>query len=79
MSYYIYAKPETVQVTYKTDYYKQIMKLIWTAILLVSNVNNALVICAWCLDITIPTWLCVALLINLIVSYKAWEVINECN
>lgn len=77
MSYYIYAKPETFQMTYKVNYYKALMRLIWVLILLVSNLNNVLGVCVWWLNISVPTWLCVALLMNLIVSFISAEVLSE--
>lgn len=77
MSYYIYSKPETIQVERKTNWYRAIMWLIWTLIWIVSSINNIMAICLWWLNVTeIPLWLCVAVLINFAVSLTAWELIG---
>lgn len=77
MDFYLYAKSEVVPVVKpKIDLYKTIMRVIWFLILLTSSVNNVFTLCVWVLNISIPTWLCGALLVNVIASYKAWEVLG---
>ena len=76
MSYYIYAKSETFQVTYKVNYYKAIMKLIWVLIFASSWFNDLLWLFGWLMWVEYPIWVNIAMSVNLFVSLASAEVLG---